>query len=84
MVVSRVPQDLKDGLSVAEAVWTGRGRKEHIQSWSADMAFHDPKSGTLYVRFRGLNYVLLDVEEKPDAHVFQATEWKPDTFSIFC
>lgn len=78
MVVNRVPQGLKDGLSVAEAVWTGRGRKEHVQSWSTNVAVHDPDSGALYVRFRGLNYVRLDVEEKQDAHVFQATEWKPD------
>ncbi|CAJ2514330.1 Uu.00g024490.m01.CDS01 [Anthostomella pinea] len=78
MVVNRVPRQLKDGLSVAEAVWTGRGREELVQSWSTNVAVHDPDSGALYVRFRGLNYVRLDVEEKPDLHVFDAVRWKPD------
>jgi len=42
------------------------------------VAIHDPESGALYVRFRGLNYVRLDVEEKPDLHVFDAVKWRPD------
>ncbi|KAK1988407.1 hypothetical protein LZ30DRAFT_766139 [Colletotrichum cereale] len=82
MVVNRVPRQLKDGLSAAEAVWTGRGRKEHVQSWSTNVSVHDPESGALYVRFRGLNYVRLDVEEKPDPHVFDAVSWRPDVSHI--
>ncbi|KAK3328393.1 hypothetical protein B0T19DRAFT_357739 [Cercophora scortea] len=82
MVVNRVPRQLKDGLSVAEAVWTGRGRKEHVQSWSTNVKIHDPESGALFVRFRGLNYVRLDVEEKPDAHVFDSIKWRPDISHI--
>lgn len=78
MVINRVPHQLHDGLSLAEAVWTGRGRPESVQSWSTNVAVHDPDSGALYVRFRGLNYVRLDVEEKPDAHTFAAVQWKPD------
>lgn len=75
---ARATTELQDGLSLAEAVWTGRGRKEHVQSWSTNVAVHDPASGAVYVRFRGLRYVRLDVEAVPDSHVFHATHWKPD------
>lgn len=78
MVINRVPHQLKDGLSVAEAVWTGRGREELVDSWSTNVSIHDPDTGGLFVRFRGLNYVRLDVEQKPDPHVFNAIRWKPD------
>lgn len=83
MVINRISSptqtaELQDGLSLAEAVWTGRGRKEHVQSWSTNVAVHDPASGAVYVRFRGLRYVRLDVEAVPDSHVFHATHWRPD------
>ncbi|KAI4865388.1 hypothetical protein F4820DRAFT_469755 [Hypoxylon rubiginosum] len=82
MVINRVPHQLKDGLSVAEAVWTGRGREEYVDSWSTNVSIHDPDSGALFVRFRGLNYVRLDVEQKPDPHVFNSVKWKPDITHI--
>ncbi|KAK3313628.1 hypothetical protein B0H66DRAFT_503226, partial [Apodospora peruviana] len=84
MVINRTGShsSLLDGLSVSEAVWTGRGRKEHVQSWSTNVAVHDPASGALYVRFRGLRYVRLDVEAAPDPHVFHATHWRPDVADI--
>ncbi|KAK4215364.1 hypothetical protein QBC37DRAFT_459225 [Rhypophila decipiens] len=78
MVINTVPTVVDDGLALAEAVWTGRGRKEHVQSWSTNVAIHNPSNGELYVRFRGLRYVRLDVEATPDPHVFHATHWKPD------
>ncbi|KAI0855715.1 hypothetical protein F4860DRAFT_519615 [Xylaria cubensis] len=78
MVINSVPRQLQDGLSVAEAVWTGRGRKEVIESWLTNVAIHDPTTGGLYVRFRGLHYVRLDVDQKPDPHVFAAVRWRPD------
>jgi hypothetical protein len=63
MVINKVPQDLKDGLSVAEAFWTGRGRKERAQSWATNVDIHDPITGSLILRVRGLEHVKLDVEK---------------------
>ncbi|KAH6842948.1 hypothetical protein B0I37DRAFT_436915 [Chaetomium sp. MPI-CAGE-AT-0009] len=78
MVINAVPRQLADGLSVAEAVWTGRGRKDKSQSWATNVDIHDPDTGGLFLRVRGLEHIRLDVEEKPDTHVFQAVQWKPD------
>ncbi|QKX62342.1 uncharacterized protein TRUGW13939_09501 [Talaromyces rugulosus] len=82
MVINRLPDQVKNGLSVAEAEWTGRGRKSHVQSWSTNVAIHDPNSGALYVRFRGLKYVSLDVDRKPDPHSFNSVNWRPDIFHM--
>jgi acyl transferase domain-containing protein len=82
MVINKVPRDLHDGLSVAEAIWTGRGRKEKSQSWATNVDIHDPSTGALFLRVRGLEHVRLDVEEKPDPHVFQAVHWKADISCI--
>ncbi|KAI8944015.1 hypothetical protein F4801DRAFT_601226 [Xylaria longipes] len=78
MVINCVPRQLQDGLSVAEAVWTGRGRKEVVESWLTNVAIHDPTTGGLYVRCRGLHHVRLDVDQKLDPHVFSAVPWRPD------
>ncbi|RAL04559.1 polyketide synthase fmaB [Aspergillus ibericus CBS 121593] len=78
MVVNRIPKDLVEGLSVAESVYTGRGRREVAKSWIANIAIHHPETGALLLRVRGLNYIRLDVDEKPDAHVFTTTTWTPD------
>lgn len=78
MIVNKMPKVLHEGLSVAESVYTGRGRKDVAKSWIANIGIHDPQSGALLVRITGLNYVRLDVDEKPDPHVFQAVTWRPD------
>lgn len=78
MVINAVPRDLGDGLSVAEARWTGRGRKDKSQSWATDVDIHDPSTGSLFLRVRGLEHVRLDVEVQPDPHVFHAVRWRPD------
>lgn len=78
MIVNKMPNVLHEGLSVAESVYTGRGRKDVAKSWIANIGIHDPQSGALLVRITGLNYVRLDVDEKPDPHVFQAVTWRPD------
>lgn len=78
MVINKVPRDLHDGLSIAEAKWTGRGRKEKSQSWATNVDIHDPATGALFLRVRGLEHVRLDVEEKPDPHTFLAVQWKAD------
>ena len=78
MVINKMPRNMYEGLSVAESVYTGRGRKDVAKSWIANVAIHDPASGALIMRVKGLNYIRLDVEEKPDPHVFHAVTWKPD------
>lgn len=78
MVINKVPYHLHEGLSVAEAIWTGRGRREKSQSWATNVNIHDPITGAIFLRVRGLRHVRLDVEEKPDPHVFQAVQWKAD------
>ncbi|KAI8932187.1 hypothetical protein NX059_011067 [Plenodomus lindquistii] len=78
MVINKVPDSLHDGLSLAEAKWTGRGRKEKSQSWATNVDIHDSTTGALFLRVRGLEHVRLDVEEKPDPHTFLAVQWKPD------
>ena len=78
LVINKMPRNLNEGLSVAESVYTGRGRKDLPKNWIANVAIHDPKSGALIMRCKGLNYIRLDVEEKPDPHTFHAVTWKPD------
>ncbi|KAF2993299.1 putative PKS-like protein biosynthetic cluster, partial [Neopestalotiopsis sp. 37M] len=82
MVINTVPRDLGDGLSVANAVWTGRGRKDKSQSWASNVDIHDPQTGSLFLRVRGLEHVRLDVPEKPDVHHFNAVCWNPDMSRI--
>lgn len=78
MIVNKMPKNLHEGLSVAESVYTGRGRRDVAKSWIANIGIHDPQSGALLLKITGLNYVRLDVDEKPDPHVFQTVTWKPD------
>lgn len=78
MVINKMPRSIHEALSVAESVYTGRGRKDVAKSWTANVAIHDPESGALIMRVRGLNYIRLDVDEKPDPHVFHSVTWKPD------
>ncbi|KAK4223155.1 hypothetical protein QBC38DRAFT_58577 [Podospora fimiseda] len=78
MVINKMPKGLLEGLSVAESVYTGRGRKDLAKSWIANVGIHDPTTGALILRVKGLNYIRLDVDEKPDPHVFHAVTWKPD------
>lgn len=78
LVINKMPQNLYEGLSVAESIYTGRGRKDLAKNWIANIAIHDPESGALIMRCRGLNYIRLDVEEKADPHTFNAITWKPD------
>ncbi|TGO19734.1 hypothetical protein BPAE_0334g00010 [Botrytis paeoniae] len=78
MVVNKMPRDLYEGLTVAESIYTGRGRKDIAKSWTANVAVHDPNTGALILQVKGLNYIRLDVDEKPDPHVLQTVTWKPD------
>ena len=78
LVVNKMPKKLHEGLAVAESVYTGRGRRDVAKSWTANIAIHDPETGALLMRVNGLNYIRLDVDEKPDPHSLQCVTWKPD------
>jgi acyl transferase domain-containing protein len=78
MIINKIPKDLVEGLSVAESIYTGRGRQDVAKSWIANISIHHPVTGALLLRVKGLNYIRLDVDEKPDPHVFSAANWKPD------
>jgi acyl transferase domain-containing protein len=78
MIINKLPQELQNGIGAAEAIWSGRGRKEKHQTWTASISVRDAESGELYVRVRGLANNRLDVQQKPDNQVFQALHWKPD------
>jgi acyl transferase domain-containing protein len=82
MVINKMPRQLQNGMAAAEATWSGRGRKEKNQTWTASIAVRDAETGQLYVRVRGLANNKLDVQEKADVHVFQALHWKPDIFLL--
>ncbi|KAJ5936907.1 Acyl transferase/acyl hydrolase/lysophospholipase [Penicillium verhagenii] len=78
MIINKVPRELVEGLSVAESLYTGRGRRDVAKSWTANISIYHPQTGALLLRVRGLNYIRLDVDEKPDFHVFSTPIWKPD------
>jgi acyl transferase domain-containing protein len=78
MVVNKMPKNIPEGLGVAESIYTGRGRPDVARSWIANISIHDPKTGLLIMRVKGLNYIRLDVDEQPDPHVFHKTKWMPD------
>ncbi|KAK4868058.1 hypothetical protein LT330_007256 [Penicillium expansum] len=78
MIINKIPCNLVEGLSVAESIYTGRGRRDVAKSWTANIAIHHPHTGALLLRLRGLNYIRLDVDEKPDVHVFSTAIWNPD------
>ena len=78
VLINKVPQALHEGLSVAESVFTGRGRKDQLKSYFANVSMHDPESGALFVRARGIRITKLDVGPRPDPHTFHRVSWKPD------
>jgi acyl transferase domain-containing protein len=78
MVINKLSRNISTGISLAESVYTGRGRKDTAKSWGANISVHDPKDGRLLVRIQGLNYIKLDVDQPPDPHVFLSSTWKPD------
>lgn len=78
MVINKLPHRIHDGIASAEAIWSGRGRKDKHQTWTASISVRDIESGEIYVRVRGLANNRLDVQQKPDNQTFQALHWKPD------
>ncbi|KAJ8131370.1 hypothetical protein O1611_g2254 [Lasiodiplodia mahajangana] len=78
ILINKVPRVLYEGLSIAESVFTERGRREQPKSYSANIQICDPESGSLFVRARGLRVTKLDIDAKPDPHTFHRVSWKPD------
>ncbi|KAJ5101357.1 hypothetical protein NUU61_003579 [Penicillium alfredii] len=78
MIVNKMPKCMTEGLAIAESIYTGRGRRDVAKSWIANINIHDPATGAPILKVKGLNYVKLDTDEKPDPHVLQRVTWKPD------
>ncbi|RWA06745.1 hypothetical protein EKO27_g8349 [Xylaria grammica] len=78
LFINRIPRKVSRGISFAESIYTGRGREDVAKSWAANIAICDPETGALLMKVRGLNYIRLDVDEKPNRHVFHMVTWKPD------
>ncbi|KAI0202678.1 beta-ketoacyl synthase domain-containing protein [Astrocystis sublimbata] len=78
VIINKVPRALKEGLSSATSVYSGRGRPDQDKSWVANTSVYDSETGVLAVRITGLNYVKLDVPPGPDPHTFDKVSWEPD------
>ena len=78
MIINKMPKAVAEGLSVSESIYSGRGRKDVAKNWITNLAIHHPDTGALLLRVKGLNYVKLDMDRKPDPHVFHTATWKPD------
>jgi acyl transferase domain-containing protein len=78
VIINKVPVGLKEGLSYATSVYSGRGRPDQDKSWVANTSVYDHETGALAMRITGLNYVKLDVPPRPDPHTFDLLSWQPD------
>ena len=78
IIINKVPKALKEGLSLAESVFTERGRKDQLKSYYANVNVYDPETGALFVRVRGMHVTKLDGGPKSDPHTFHRVSWKPD------
>ncbi|KXX76491.1 Lovastatin diketide synthase LovF [Madurella mycetomatis] len=78
ILINRVPKVLREGLSMAESVFTERGRKDQLKSYFGNVNVYDPDTGALLVRVRGMHITKLDVGPRPDPHTFHRVSWKPD------
>lgn len=82
ILVNKVPAVLHEGLSVAESIFTERGRKDQLKSYVSNVSMHDPETGALFVRVRGIHITKLDMGPRPDPHTFHRVSWKPDISSL--
>ncbi|KAH6855501.1 hypothetical protein B0I37DRAFT_423972 [Chaetomium sp. MPI-CAGE-AT-0009] len=78
IIINKVPKVLQEGLSLAESVFTERGRKDQLKSYYANINVYDPETGALFVRVRGMHVTKLDGGPKADPHTFHRVSWKPD------
>ncbi|KAI0967881.1 hypothetical protein F4678DRAFT_465144 [Xylaria arbuscula] len=82
ILINKVPEELREGVSLAEAVFTERGRKDQLKSYFGNIKMYDPESGSLLVRARGLHIAKLDVGSKSDPHTLHCVTWKPDISTL--
>ncbi|KAK3903543.1 putative polyketide synthase protein [Staphylotrichum tortipilum] len=78
LVINKVPAVLGEGLSVAETVYSGRGRLDEARSYFANCSVHDPATGAMIVQLAGLRFAKIDMAAKVDPHTFELVSWKPD------
>lgn len=78
LVINKVPKGLQEGLSLASAEYSGRGRLEEAKSYKTHCDVYHPESGALLMQMRGLHFAKLDMVPQPDPHTFARVSWKPD------
>ncbi|KAI9688389.1 MAG: Type I Iterative PKS [Bathelium mastoideum] len=78
LVVNRVRPTLKEGLSIADSQYSGRGRLEEAKSYFSNCSVYDSDTGALLMQMSGLHFAKLDTGLKPDPHTFDRISWKPD------
>ncbi|KAJ5321623.1 polyketide synthase [Penicillium brevicompactum] len=78
IIINRVPHSLKNGLSLAESRYSGRGRLEETKSYFANCTVYDSETGSLLMKMTGLHFAKLDVGSQVDPHIFDKITWKPD------
>ncbi|KLU90910.1 hypothetical protein MAPG_09435 [Magnaporthiopsis poae ATCC 64411] len=80
VLINRQPNKVlpAQGLAVAEAVFSGRGRRDEAKSYFANVGVHDPDSGELLMRARGIHVTKLDAGIRGPSHTFNRLCWKPD------
>ncbi|KAH7629517.1 putative polyketide synthase [Sordaria sp. MPI-SDFR-AT-0083] len=78
VILNRVPKDFKVGLAIAKSGCKPGGPKDETKNSRCDISVHDPETGALYFQAKGMSYVKIDVEKKPDPHTFHHVLWKPD------
>ncbi len=55
-----------------EAGWT------RAKGIVGDVSLYDAETGAVLMHLKGLNYAKLDADPKPDPHVFDSVQWRPD------
>jgi acyl transferase domain-containing protein len=78
IIINRVPHSLKNGLSLAESQYSGRGRLEEAKSYFSNCTVYDSETGSLLMKMTGLRFAKLDVGSQVDPHTFDKITWKPD------
>jgi len=69
----------KEGLSIAESEYTGRGRIEEAKSFFSGCSVFDQSSGKIMLKMEGLRYHELDTGKgMHDQHTYNRYTWHPD------
>lgn len=78
IVINKAPRGLKNGLSLADSQYSGRGRVEEAKSYFANCTVYDSETGALLMKMSGLRFAKLDTGVQADPHTFDRIVWKPD------